>query len=78
MPPKHVACIDELVDPNREETAADAMDEEQLNAELGFDEEFDTALEEAAREAGGAARRGGERKCGRRLTAAAISLSLVQ
>ena len=54
-PPKHDECIDELVDPNQEETVADMMDEEHLDFEPGFDEELDAALEEAARAAGGAA-----------------------
>ena len=54
-PPEHDDCIDDLVDPNREKTAADAVDKEDLDAELGFDEEFDAALEEAARAAGSAA-----------------------
>ena len=37
------------------ETAADAADEEDLDAEPGFVEEFDAALEGAARLAGGEA-----------------------
>ena len=46
---------DDLVDPNKGETAADAVNEEDSDAKPEFDEEFDAALEEAARAAGGVA-----------------------
>ena len=52
---EHDECIDDLFNPNKEETAADAVNEEDRDAKPEFDEEFDAALEEAARAAGGAA-----------------------
>ena len=50
-PPEEPECIHDVV--SREETVMDAADEEDLDAEPGFVEEFDAALEEAARLAGG-------------------------
>ena len=54
-PPDHDECIDEEV--RADETPADAVEEQDLDAEPGFDEEYDAAreaeLEEAARSAGG-------------------------
>ena len=52
---EHDECIDDLVNPNKEETAANAVNEEDRDAKPEFDEEFDAALEEAARAAGGVA-----------------------
>ena len=52
-PSEHDECINDLVDPNREESAADAVDKEDLNAEPGLDEESDAAWEAEARTAGG-------------------------
>ena len=54
-PPEEPECIHDVV--SREETVMDAADEEDLDAEPGFEEEYDAAreaeLEEAARSAGG-------------------------
>ena len=44
-------CVRDVV--NREETVVDAVDEEDLDAEPGFDEEFDAAREAEAEAAGG-------------------------
>ena len=55
MSTEHDECIDDLVNPNKEETVADAVNEEDRDAKPEFDEEFDAALEEAARAAGGVA-----------------------
>ena len=52
---EHDEWIDDLVDTSKEETAANAVNEEDRDARLGFDEEFDATLEKAARAAGGAA-----------------------
>ena len=51
-PPDHDECIGEEV--RADATSTDAVEEQDLDAEPGFDEEFDAALEEAACEAGGA------------------------
>ena len=51
-PPEEPECIHDVV--SREETVVDAVDEEDLDAEPGFDEEFDAAREaEAEAEAAG-------------------------